>query len=144
MQGQDWNTVTLSKNTRGLQGQAKKNALTSAMRKGSVQTEAKYGAKQNKSAHSGAGVNMKKLEESDELKHDRVDRSLSQAIQQARLAKKWNQKQLATAINEKPQIIGDYESGRAIPNPQIIGKIERALGTRLPRGNKKKNKKKKA
>jgi putative transcription factor len=26
------------------------------------------------------------------------------------------------AINEKPQIIQEYESGKAIPNPQVIYK----------------------
>lgn len=31
-------------------------------------------------------------------------------------------------INEKPQVIADYESGRAIPNNQVMGKIERAIG----------------
>jgi putative transcription factor len=35
---------------------------------------------------------------SDEFKHSTVDRSLSQAIAQARLAKKMSQKDLATAI----------------------------------------------
>lgn len=38
-------------------------------------------------------------------------------------------------INEKPQVIQEYESGKAIPNQQIIGKLERALGTKL-RGKK--------
>jgi hypothetical protein len=38
-------------------------------------------------------------------------------------------------INEKPQIIQEYESGKAIPNQQIIGKLERALGVKL-RGKK--------
>lgn len=41
------------------------------------------------------------------------------------------------SINEKPQIVGEYESGKAIPNPQIISKLERALGVRLPRPGKK-------
>ena len=77
---------------------------------------------------------MKRLEESnEEFKHNTVDRSLSQAIQQARLAKKLTQKDLATAINEKPQIIQQYESGQAIPNPQILLKLDRALGIHLPR-----------
>jgi DNA-binding XRE family transcriptional regulator len=67
---------------------------------------------------------------------DRVDRSLAQAIQQARLGKKMTQKALATLMNEKPQVIAEYESGKAIPNPQLIAKIERALGTRLPRPKK--------
>ena len=31
-------------------------------------------------------------------------------------------------INEKAVVVVDYESGRALPNPQIISKLERALG----------------
>jgi putative transcription factor len=41
------------------------------------------------------------------------------------------QKQLATRINEKPQIINEYENGKAIPNNQILGKIERVIGIKL-------------
>lgn len=37
-------------------------------------------------------------------------------------------KYFAQKINEKPQVIADYESGKAIPNNQIMGKIERAIG----------------
>ncbi len=33
----------------------------------------------------------------------------------------------------KVQVIGDYENGKAVPNAQIAGKIERALDVRLPR-----------
>jgi hypothetical protein len=33
----------------------------------------------------------------------------------------------------KLQVIGDYETGRAVPNAQIMGKIERALDVMLPR-----------
>ena len=94
-------------------------------------------AGENKSAHAGVGTNMAKLEnETEEFKHETVDRSLSQAIQQARLARKMTQKQLATAINEKPQVVQQYESGQAIPNPQILSKLDRALGVRLPRKKK--------
>lgn len=31
-------------------------------------------------------------------------------------------------INEKPQVIADYEAGKAIPNNQVLGKVERAIG----------------
>ena len=48
------------------------------------------------------------------------------------------QKELATAINEKPQVVAEYESGKAIPNPQIISRIERKLGVKLPRPGKSK------
>ena len=58
---------------------------------------------------------------------------LSKAIQRARLDKKLTQKELATMINEKPQIVGEYESGKALPNPTLISKLERALGVHLPR-----------
>lgn len=34
-------------------------------------------------------------------------------------------------INEKPQIVQEYESGKAIPNPQILNKLSRALGVSL-------------
>merc|ERR1712087_431376 len=84
-------------------------------------------------------LSAKKLEEADEAgKIARVDKSLSKAIMQARTAKKMTQKELATAINEKPQVVGEYESGKAIPNPQIISKIERKLGCKLPRPGKSK------
>jgi putative transcription factor len=39
-------------------------------------------------------------------------------------------------INEKPQVIQEYESGKAIPNNQIVTKLERVLGVKL-RGGKK-------
>lgn len=54
------------------------------------------------------------------------------------MAKKMTQKDLGTAINEKPQVVAEYESGKAIPNPQIISKLERALGVKLPRPGKSK------
>lgn len=34
-------------------------------------------------------------------------------------------------MNEKTQVINDYEAGRGIPNQMVIGKIERILGIRL-------------
>lgn len=42
-----------------------------------------------------------------------------------------SQKDLATKVNEKPSVINDYESGRAVPNQQILAKLERALGVKL-------------
>ena len=47
----------------------------------------------------------------------------------------WLYVMLEQMINEKPQVIQEYESGKAIPNQQIISKLERALGTKL-RGKK--------
>jgi len=49
----------------------------------------------------------------------------------ARLELKLTQKEVAQKINEKPSVVQDYESGKAIPNPQILGKLERILATKL-------------
>mmetsp|Transcript_16678 Transcript_16678/g.38231 ORF Transcript_16678/g.38231 Transcript_16678/m.38231 type:complete len:89 (+) Transcript_16678:335-601(+) len=42
----------------------------------------------------------------------------------------------AQQLNMQPQVINEYESGKAIPNNAIIAKIERALGAKLPRAKK--------
>lgn len=52
-------------------------------------------------------------------------------MQQARVAKEWTQADLARAINEKQQVINEYEQGKAIPNQQVLSKLERALGVKL-------------
>jgi putative transcription factor len=44
------------------------------------------------------------------------------------------QKQLGAAICEHPKIIQEYECGKAKPNGQILAKLDKALGVRLPRG----------
>jgi putative transcription factor len=54
-----------------------------------------------------------------------------QAIQTARQELQLSQKELAQKINEKPSVLQDYESGRAVPNPQILGKLERILKVKL-------------
>ena len=41
------------------------------------------------------------------------------------------QKELALKVNEKPSVIQDYESSKAIPNPKILGNLERTLGVKL-------------
>jgi putative transcription factor len=47
------------------------------------------------------------------------------------MEKRFTQKDLAQKVNEKPSVIQDYESSKAIPNPQILGKLERTLGVKL-------------
>jgi putative transcription factor len=58
---------------------------------------------------------------------------LKTAIQQARIAKKLSQKELAQQINIPVSVINDYEKGNAIPNNNFIAKLEKFLGTKLPR-----------
>jgi putative transcription factor len=83
-------------------------------------------------------MSARKLEEADDVGTiQRVDKELSKAIMQARMAKKMTQKDLATAINAKPQLVAEYENGKAIPDGSVIAKLERQLGTKLPRPGKK-------
>lgn len=96
-------------------------------------TERKVGPT-NASAHAVPVTSARKLEEDTEtFAVKTVDKNLAKAITQARVAKKLTQAQLATAINERPQVIQSYESGSAIPNPAILNKLDRALGIHLPR-----------
>ena len=143
MADQDWQEVTFQKNAKQKSvGLSSARAISNAKAGGMVSTEKKLDIVHgglNQSAHQGAGAGARKLEESTEdFKHATVNKDLSKAIQTARLAKKLTQAQLATQINERQQIIQQYESGQAIPNPQILVKLDKALGIHLPRSAKKK------
>ena len=50
---------------------------------------------------------------------------------QARVDLKISQKDLAAKINEKPAIVNEYESGKAVPSQQILAKLERILKVKL-------------
>lgn len=136
MNTQDWNQVVVTKSSSQKKNSATANASILAANKarGLVTTERRTSGS-NTSTHTNTNHQLlAKVDQTDDIiKVPTVNRSLSQAIAQARQAKKMTQAQLATAINERPQIISEYESGKAIPNNQLIAKIERALGTRLPR-----------
>jgi putative transcription factor len=60
-----------------------------------------------------------------------VNTSVSKAIIAARQAKGMTQKDLSAKICEKPQIVQEYESGKAIPSQLVLGKLEKALGVKL-------------
>ena len=60
-----------------------------------------------------------------------ISLDVSRAIQQGRQNKKLTQKELATKINERQNVISDFEAGKAKPNQQVLGKLERVLGIKL-------------
>ncbi|XP_065067975.1 endothelial differentiation-related factor 1 homolog isoform X2 [Rhopilema esculentum] len=86
--------------------------------------------------HTASRDTAKLDRETEELHHSTITLDVGKIIQKARVEKEWTQKDLATRINEKPQVVNDYEAGRAIPNNQIMSKLERSLGVRL-RGKEK-------
>ncbi|KAM6297191.1 endothelial differentiation-related factor 1 isoform X2 [Numenius arquata] len=110
----DWDTVTVLRKKGPSAAQAKsKQAILAAQRRGEdVETSKKWAAGQNKQ-HFITKNTAKLDRETEELHHDRVPLEVGKKI------------------NEKPQVIADYESGRAIPNNQVMGKIERAIGLKL-------------
>ena len=57
--------------------------------------------------------------------------NIASAMQKARNAKKWTQKELATQLGLPLSIIRNYENGKAIPNGSLLGKIGRKLGVKL-------------
>ncbi|XP_005103567.1 endothelial differentiation-related factor 1 [Aplysia californica] len=128
----DWSDVTYIGHRPGKASQMRsKQAVNSAMRTGTdVETSKKFAGGQNKQL--SANKNTAKLDrETEELHHEHVTLDVSKLIQQGRQARGWTQKELATKINEKQQVINDYEAGKAIPNQQILSKLERNLGMKL-------------
>lgn len=129
----DWNTVTILRGKQAKPGAAKSaGAVNAARRRGeAVNTEKKFGAGGNTSG--ATHLNTAKLDaESEELKHKQIDLSVGKWIQKGRQAKEMSQKDLATKICEKIQVVTEYESGKAVnPNPQILGKMERVLEIKL-------------
>ncbi|EFJ36890.1 hypothetical protein SELMODRAFT_140650 [Selaginella moellendorffii] len=130
---QDWEPVVIRKKGVAAGQRRDEKAVNEARRSGGpIETIKKFNAGSNKAATSTPGINTKKLDdETEELAHERVPTDLKKNIIQARTEKKLTQAQLAQLINEKPQVIQEYESGKAIPNQQIISKLERALGAKL-------------
>ena len=76
--------------------------------------------------------NYRKIDQAEECnKVVTVSIDIARTIQQARNSKGYTQKQLAIKINEQSRVIADYETGKAIPNNQILGKLERVLDVKL-------------
>ena len=122
MSDQDWNDVVWRKN------KSSKNSIHNDKDAPAPITVKKYQQKNN----NKPTTNMKKLEEDTEnLAVERVSNDIKVEIQKARTAKKLTQKQLATMINERQDVIQSYENGKAIPNQQVLNKLRRALGIRL-------------
>ncbi|XP_042424330.1 multiprotein-bridging factor 1a-like isoform X2 [Zingiber officinale] len=134
---QDWEPIVLRKKSPTAAAKKDEKAVNAARRSGAeIETIKKYDAGTNRASSSSKPLNTRKLdEETENLSHEHVSSELKKNLMRARLDKKLTQSQLAQLINEKPQVIQEYESGKAIPNQQIITKLERVLGVKL-RGKK--------
>ena len=141
-QEQEWDHVVFRK--KGVRGPttSKTAHMNAQRRKGNTRTQLKMGKSNNSaiamSGRVGGEQNMCKLEEGGEetFRHAKVGSGLRSAIARARTAKGMTQKQLASALNVRVTMIADYETGKAIPNPQFIVRLERKLECKLPRGKR--------
>lgn len=135
---QDWAPVVVHKRPVKSAADARDpKVIAAAIRAGAeVQTVRKFDAGSNKKQSGGPSLNTRKLDEENEpAALERVSLEVKHRIQKARLDKKLTQAQLAQMINERPQVVQEYESGKAIPSQQVLAKMERALGVKL-RGKK--------
>lgn len=122
----DFDTIILHGKKMSHKEQAKKALRTG---KTPIETLKKFGAGGNKNL---SNQNMKKLEEdSENLKVETINKKLSQEIMKARTFKGWKQKDLATKVNVLPSVVQKYENGQAIPDHNIILKLQKVLGVKL-------------
>eukprot|EP01084_Bolivina_argentea_P209191 356386_1 len=135
MSHQDWTTVVLTKSKPSYKKNNNKKKRSNKERKS------------DNNSNSNSGSNKKKKTRIDEEQEDfrtaKIGKNFSVALQQARLKKGWKQQQLAQQLNVRQTVINQYESGKAVPNPQLIAKMNRILGVKLPPVNKPGKKKKK-
>ena len=131
MSHQDWAEVVWSKKPPSGAKARDPQVINEARRRGDAIDVEKKRSATNKSQ---AGINLAKFDEDREVyRHEHVSHDFSVALQKARQAKGLTQVQLAAAICEKPSVVNEYESGKAIPNGAIVQKLNRALGMTLPK-----------
>ena len=104
---QDWNTVTFVKHKK-----------PSTKEKSETQRRVE------------AATHMSKLDNPDYVP-PKPEKVLGKTLQQARMAKKMSQKDLATKLNVKPQLVQQWEAGKTPIPGNSIGLINRNLGINL-------------
>ena len=125
MEHQDWNKVVWKKKvpTTVKEAKAMGGGLDTQKKKGVVNTGNTKG--------SIDGQLIAKLARTEIGSHAKILSETAAAIIKGRREKKITQKQLAQLINEKPEVVASYETKKAIPNINLILKMEKALGIHL-------------
>jgi putative transcription factor len=129
----DWDSVTvISKRPQSTKTLKSKDAITQAQRSGGqIVSEKKTGINPTSKTEGSKIAKVDRMTDEGVFEVQKVSMSVSKAIQDGRRQKEMTQKDLATKINEKPQIVGEYESGKGVPNQQVLAKMERVLGIKL-------------
>ncbi|KAK4684816.1 putative transcription factor, partial [Tremellales sp. Uapishka_1] len=132
----DWDKPTIIGHGRTRAAVAKGSDLNAARRSGAAIDTSKTIAGQSKGPADHQRI--AKLDRDDAPKPpEKVDIGVGKALAQARMDKKnpdgksMTQKELATAVNAKPQDIAELETGKAVPNVALLAKLERVVGVKL-------------
>eukprot|EP00478_Filoreta_tenera_P003143 GABV01003305.1.p1 GENE.GABV01003305.1~~GABV01003305.1.p1 ORF type:complete len:155 (+),score=56.74 GABV01003305.1:107-571(+) len=114
------------------QAQKQRAQMRTAERQGKVDSARKItGGSQPK---GGPGARARKIdEETADFRHAEIPTAFKVALMKARTDKKLTQAQLAQRLNIRQSVIADYESGRAIPDPALVSRMQRVLGVQLPK-----------
>ncbi|CAE6483642.1 unnamed protein product [Rhizoctonia solani] len=133
MSDADWDAKVVIGNKARTPKVTKGNAeVNAARRAGAVISTDKKTTAGNKGHVGPDHQKIAKLDrDNDVAPPPKVAPSVGKAMQTARMELKLSQKDVAAKINEKQSVLQDYEAGKAIPNPQILGKLERVLGVKL-------------
>jgi putative transcription factor len=116
---QDWQPVVFQKSLKEL----KKNPYAER------ESHKRHGVTNSTQCSTVTG---KKIVEDGETFHvPLVGVSFGVELQKARTAKKMTQKDLASKLNERPDMIQSYENGKAQPNASFVSKINKVLGSTL-------------
>ena len=127
---QDWEPVVLRRAKPKAADLKSAKAVNQALRSGApVETARKATAGTNKKAPAASARKLDEMTEPAAL--DRVAGEVRAVIQKARVAKGWSQAELAKRINERTQVVQEYESGKAVPVQAVLAKMERALEVKL-------------
>jgi ribosome-binding protein aMBF1 (putative translation factor) len=105
---------------------AKKNALKRGIARGSIETTSK-----TKTNNPEASAMWKLEQDTENLKIDKVNKSISEVIRNQRTKLGLKQKDLANKINVTPTIIQQYENGSIKSDIKILIKLEKALKCKL-------------
>ncbi|KAF8687647.1 hypothetical protein HU200_042564 [Digitaria exilis] len=129
---QDWEPVVLRRTKPKAADLKSAKAVNQALRSGAaVETVRKSTAGTNKHAAPAVAPARKLDETTEPAAVERVATEVRAAIQKARVAKGWSQAELAKRINERAQVVQEYESGKAAPAQAVLAKMERALEVKL-------------
>lgn len=128
---QDWNVVTWNKT-----GEKKKNESDNQYINRIKKTDSSLVSTINKNSGNKQtevdNLKLRKIEAEEEtFIIPKVSLSMGKKIAQLRCEKKMTQKDLAFKLCLNVKIIQDYENSKAIPNSNIINKLEKVLGSSI-------------